>query len=86
MANPRSFYDTLTPAQKRYMGPIFERLEALEAAQAASLGKVTQPLDTHLDAGGNQLQNVAAPTLGTDVVNLDTLKKYVDAAIRQRVP
>lgn len=49
--------------------------------QAPDIGKVTQPLDTHMDANGNKVQNLATPTASTDAANKD----YVDKQIAQLV-
>lgn len=46
--------------------------------QVPQIGKVTAPLAGALQANGNQLKQVAAPTHGQDAVNLDYLRTYVE--------
>lgn len=42
--------------------------------QTPNIGKVTQPLDTHLDANNNKVQNLQDPTAQQDAAT----KNYVD--------
>ncbi len=88
MGRRRDFLDKakgIHPDLPTVLTPLFKRLEDLEA-QVAGIGTVTQPLPAALDANDQRIHTVADPTANQDAVNLQTLKKYVDAAIKQAVP
>lgn len=73
------------PDLRQILTPIFKRIEDLER-QSAGIGLVNQPLSTAMDAGGQRIHTVADPTASQDAVNLQSMKKYVDAAIKQQLP
>lgn len=87
MAKPAtpSFLNSASPELRKVLTPLFQRIVALET-QIASVGSVTKPLDSHLDANAQRLTNVAEATAGSDVPTLDQVKKYVQAAINQTLP
>lgn len=83
MARKRDFLNTVHPDLRKVLTPMFDRLEALEKA-AGTIGTVTAPLSTPLNAANQRIHTVADPTAAQDAVNLQTLKKYVDSALRQK--
>lgn len=88
MARTRDFLDKakkIHPDLHMILTPLFKRIEELEAARG-DVGAVTKPLSTSLNANDQRIHTVADPTADQDAVNLQTLKKYVDAAIKQAVP
>lgn len=50
--------------------------------QTPSIGKVTQPLDQHLDANSNKVQNLADPTAQQDAATKAYVDKQIYTAIR----
>ena len=85
LGNSRDFLNTVDPELRKVLTPMFRRLEQLEL-QAGGIGSVTAPLTAPLDASGQRIHTVADPTAAQDAVNLQTMKKYVDAAIKQQLP
>lgn len=88
MARKRDFIDKakgIHPDLHSILTPMFQRLEFLES-QAGNIGIVNKPLTTPLNANDQRIHTVADPTADQDAVNLQTLKKYVNAAIKQAVP
>ncbi len=59
---------------------LIDRVNMLET-QAATIGTLTKPLDTNLNAANHRLTAIANPTADTDAVNYITLKRYVDARL-----
>lgn len=83
MANQRDYLNTVHPDLRKVLTPMFKRLEQLEL-QAGGIGTVTEPLSSALNANGQRVHTVADPTDAQDAVNLQTLKKYVESALRQK--
>ena len=83
MAAPKTSYASLPqitdPALRQIVKLIYDKIAAVEQA-TTQIGHVTQPLSTHLDFNQQRGIGVADPTADTDVVNLQTLKRYVEAA------
>ncbi len=83
--SPRTPYPGLEsitdPAVKRILKLIFDKVGTVEQ-QAQQIGTVSQPLTTHMDAGGKQINALADPTAPQDAVSLRYLQRYVESRVQ----
>lgn len=70
-------------ATRQALKLVMDQVGALQTS-AEAIGAVSKPLTAALDSGGQQLKKVADPSHATDAVNLQTLQKFVAAAIAQQ--
>lgn len=68
------------PTLRASLKLLLDRIVVLEG-QARGIGAVSKPLSTHLNAGGNLIQQVQDPIDPTDAVNLQTLQQYVESVV-----
>lgn len=47
--------------------------------QTPNIGKVSQPLEQHMDAGGFKIESLQTPTAKGDAVNKDYVDKQIQA-------
>ncbi|HET9258257.1 MAG TPA: hypothetical protein VFO16_24090 [Pseudonocardiaceae bacterium] len=62
---------------RRTVKLLMDRIAQLEQQLTATQGRVSKPLDSHLDANNQKLQNLAAPSAPTDAVHLKSMQEYV---------
>jgi hypothetical protein len=69
------------PATQKVVKLLMDRLSSLEA-QAASIGTVSQPLSSHLNANKQQIKALADPSAPADAVTLSYLQHYVESRVQ----
>lgn len=85
---PHTAYPSLQridhPGTREVAKLLMDKIGAVEQV-TPNIGKLSQPLDTHLDFNTNRGVGLADPQAPTDAVNQQTMERYVAAAIKKAI-